>query len=357
MNSNVNEKNYARFLLMRIGFTDTNKIEKVLAEYETRFGVVEISRTTRGIRNRKGKVYKYNEVVKRKFSYQKCISVLKFEIDFRFNSKSFRQKELYTSLISATEISSFVFCKASYSISKTYVIEKSLTNFSKYYGSQLHENLKLIRKKTYFGFKDMYQDNFSDFQRKFLSKIYNCEKIFVGHTDSNSVFKNIEKAYVGQPDYIFRDPNGDYFVVEEKFHLRRAIEKISESSLSRNLDFHQSYIVQLQSYIHYIKEYDLKYGVLLNWYYTITNEEIIIDDFTFKVIHKKRNIDLLEQSLEQIKKLKHLGETDFYNNVNINKCLKCSVNLYCGHKTDKYNTLKYPYNLDYVKLTYLTYPQ
>ena len=97
--------------------------------------------------------------------------------------------------------------------------------------------------------------------------------------------------YVGKPDYIFKDPKNRHFVVEEKFHLRNSPQKISESNFAKTQDFFLNNILQIKSYLNYIEEYNLQYGILINWYYKIqeqyeTEPIIIIDDFTYKIFYK-----------------------------------------------------------------------
>ncbi|KUO65987.1 MAG: hypothetical protein ACYCZ2_12865 [Lutibacter sp.] len=356
MKYNENEINYAYFLLMRLGFANNSKIKTILETYEKRFGIIEITHSTKGIRNRKGQIYKYIETTQRKMSYQRCIAILKFEINLRFKSKNYKIREKNDQFISATEISSFLFCRASHSISKTFVIEESLNKFSKYYGTKFHEEFRLLFKKKDFGFRSSFNAQFSEKQNIFLREINSCSLIFAGHKNQNFSFQNLKKGFIGQPDYIFKDTKNEYFVVEEKFHLRNSENKISEMNKFPDEDFFDSHLAQLQSYIQYIEDYDIRYGVLVNWYYYIDDEKPIVDDFTYRILYKNRNTDLLENTFTEIQKFKKTGEIRFNANVNLNKCLNCSVNLYCGHKTDEFNLLKYPYDRNYLKLKDIEYP-
>ena len=248
--------------------------------------------------------------------------------------------------ISATDLAAFIFCPASYSVSKSFKIDQFLNKSKIQKGSKLHDELRLIYKKEVFGFNDSYFSYLNNNKKSVIKKIKSCRLIYNGHAENNNTFVNQEKKFIGKPDYIFVDPNNNYFVVEEKYHFR----KFKENRPFNHNDFYPNNLIQLQSYLEYIKDYDIKYGVLVNWYYTIENENFIFIDFSYKVIKKGNNNQFLEKTFSDIHNFKKNGTIQFANNINIKKCLNCSVNLYCSHKTDNFDKLQIPYNINDLKL-------
>jgi hypothetical protein len=330
MNLTQRQYDYAIHLMQMIGYTDLDVIEELLKLYEKKYSRIE---------------FYFNGIKRKKKVINYSIDVLVREIEIK---EKIEIKNIdYEKYISATDLASFNFCKASYSIANSFLIPY-LNNYSNIEeGTELHNELRLLYKKKYFGFKDDNIYNFSNHQKKFLKKIKSCELLFKGHKDENHFFINDEKKYIGQPDYIFLDPNNDIFIVEEKYHYKsrdRAI-KYSNNIKFKNKDFFDNNLIQLQSYIDYIKEYDVKYGVLINWYYYINeDEDIIIYDFTFKILRKNQKSELLEATYNELMNFRNDKSIDFDKNVNLNKCVNCSVVDYCFHKTKNKTILELPYN-------------
>ena len=202
-------------------------------------------------------------------------------------------------------------------------------------------------------------------KNKKINKIKKCELLFYGHTNEKKYFVNEELEYIGQPDYIFKDPNGKLFVVEEKFKY------LNKYANSENYDydeiikkrnrvkstFHSNHIVQLQSYIDCIKDYDLEYGVLIYWFYDFYNDCPNVHSVSLKVINKNENQEILRNAFLSIKKFLKEQVIEFNDKINPNKCAACSVNKYCAHKTNNLTELKIPYNRYDLKLKYVEFPE
>lgn len=357
LNYSKKQYEFAVDLLKRIGFYNLAKINQLLVSYELRFSYVEYFETTQTIRNRKGQVFGTNIVRKKKIKNDRCIDLLINEVDMRREINQIEEKTInLNDYITATDLSNFVFCNASFSISKSYNIIKSYNIKNLEIGTELHQYMSLAVDKEYFGFKSEYTSSLNNRQKHFLNRIKSCKLIFKGHDENRSFFVNPERNFKGQPDYIFLDSNNDYFVIEEKFHYQKINDRIrfSDNEKYRNKDFYLNNLVQLQSYIDYIKEYDIKYGVLINWYYFVNDEDRIeVNDFTFKILRKDANKDYLNKIFDEINGLQTKKRISFNNNVNIKKCFNCSVNLYCGHKTDNFSELEFPYKKSYLKLKYI----
>ena len=342
----------AKLLLRKIGFTDEDKIEKILKYYLNEFGT-ETSYTVVSYGSRSNN-YKPTILKHEKETSYKCVSLLKWETELR---SKYNEIELInqspTEYIRATDFASFVFCPASYSISKTFKIEHYLNKSKIDKGSKQHEQLRLIKKKK-FGFDEYYISKLNESQKKVIKKLKSCKLIFSGHDENDSFFLNHDKKFIGKPDYIFVDPKGNYFVVEEKYHyLNSTIADNTfflDNNVRKNQNFYTSNIIQLQSYLDYIKDHDIKYGILINWCYSVKNGDLFFADFTHKVIYKGDNSQFLEEIRSKIMNFRESKSIKFKNNVNINKCLNCSVNLYCSHKTDNFDNLKIPYEIESLKL-------
>ena len=359
--NNLSQKqyNYAINLLNRIGFTDSKLRYKYLEninELNTHF---------------------YEHLG---YSKPECIDELIKEIDIKKNLNELKLKILDKEKITATDFASFNFCPASYAISKSFEIESDKNEIKKFLGAEFHETLRLIDNsipKSY-NHNELYDSDILVNEK--INKIKNCELIFSGHTGKNIVFVNAQEKFTGQPDYIFKDPNDDYFVVEEKFKfLNFHYKEIENHSLGNNNyykydpdlwnqnekikrnknSFYTNHILQVESYIQFIKEYPIKYGILIYWFYDFHGGKNNVPGYgnvakvhsvNLKVIKKNDNLSLLNETKNSIEKLILNNELEFNEKINPNKCAACSTNKYCGHKTNNIKELSFPYSKEYMKL-------
>ncbi len=358
---NLSQKQYKYSinLLSRIGFTDS----KLRYEY------------LRNINSLNSNFYEHLG-----YSKPECIDELLKEVEIKKNLHELKIKKPDNDYITATDIASFNFCPASYAISRSFEIESDKNEIRKFLGAEFHETLRLIDKSIPDGYSDEQLYDPDILENEKVTKIKNCELIFSGHTTDMVLFKNEEENFVGQPDYIFKDPNGDFFVVEEKFKFLNVRHKEIENhaigmkdfyrknpdlweeneTIKRNKNsFFSNHILQVESYIQYIKEYPIKYGVLIYWYYDFHGGKNNVPGFgnvakvhsvTVKVIKRNDHLSLLRETKNSITKLVSNEELEFDQKVNPIKCAACSVNKYCGHKTNNFKDLTMPYSKKYLEL-------
>lgn len=352
---------FAQYLLKKIGYVNSDLIKTYLIKLESIYG----------------KYYKewrketYPSGYERHYwvlgySNSECIDELLKEIEIKKNLGSIILKNIpEKTSISATDISSFNFCPVSFSISKSFEIEHPTNEDKRVIGINLHETLRLVDKKLPSNGKE------SDFfhsvvlENEKIKKIKNCELIFSGHSKENFYFINKEQNYVGQPDYIFKDTNNKYFVVEEKFkYLNNYIddESFEYENIIANREriknyFFENHILQLQSYIENIKEYNIDYGVLIYWFYDFYDGIPNVHSVSLKIIKKGDNSELLKKATNDLKDFIKNKSIDLINQINPNKCAACSVNKYCAHKTNELKNLTIPYNCYFMKLKFIDFPK
>ncbi len=165
MNYTEKELKYAKLLIKKIGFVNEEKINKLLEHYDKEYGYAEYTTSTKGIKNRNGRVYKHINIYKKEVQNERCLRVLNWEIKLREKYNEIEIKNNDSDYVSATDLSSYIFCPASYSIIKSFHIKHTLNQLKINKGSQLHEKLNLINNKKYFGFNDEYISKLNDRQK------------------------------------------------------------------------------------------------------------------------------------------------------------------------------------------------
>jgi hypothetical protein len=354
---NFSEKQYlfATYLLKKIGFIDVDLINKYLNKLEIVNGRFYMEYSTKRWPN--GTVSEYSYL---RYSVSECIEVLLKEIEIKRNIDLIKIIENNkNTFISATDLASFNFCPVSYSILKSFEIEFLSNENNIEIGINLHESLRLINKIFPANKNESDFINFEVLENEKINKIKNCQLIFAGHSNQNIYFKNFKNNFIGQPDYIFRDPNNKYFVVEEKFKYLNRNSNTTEIAFKNEIlkkRFYSNHIIQVQSYIENITEYQIEYGVLIYWFYDKKNDLPNIHSVSIKVIKKGEFLDLLEKTNNDL--LSFLDRKKIVNlpSFNPKKCAACSVNKYCGHKTNTKQELSFPYKLDYLNLEYVDFP-
>ena len=271
-----------------------------------------------------------------------------------------RFKTNATEFISATDLSNYTYCPASFSIGKTFDIEKIE---SAYIGTNMHEMHRLIhflpseKTKNYSLGKGNYlnlQLSFCANNEQFFKDIKRSYLIYYGHlpNQQKKYFKSPKGDYVGQPDYIFKNENNHYFVVEEKFQYQNF-------NRQEQTPFYTNHINQVISYLHGIKDYEIQYGYLVYWKYAFDQGEPFVHSCYITRIEK--NNETRNQISTVYNKLKKLitnkEETFDPLTRNPNKCANCISNLLCGHKTGRFANLKYPYSKEYLKTYYAEFPE
>jgi CRISPR/Cas system-associated exonuclease Cas4 (RecB family) len=354
---------FATFMLNRIGFVNHKDIDIYLNHLERLYG---------GMVNYQSNSYKNGYVLR--YSVSECIDRLKQEIDIK-NSKYLIKKVEPKKQYSATDLASYDYCPAQFVISNSFLIENPNGAEAMEAGQKFHE--KLLAARTKWQLSDGINYSSKEIDARFMKE---SRLVFAGHSENDSKFKNGD--WVGIPDYIFKDSEDKYFVVEEKFHKQRDPQKLSESERSNyyndeieidmeaetlreswadsDVHFFSNHIVQLMSYIKNIKKYPVEYGYLLYWYYDSNQEgELYIHKFAAKkIIINESNEKLYFSAEDGIKKLRESKQMIFSTEkANMKKCVGCNVNKYCGHKTKRFTSLNYPYDIQYLNLYFAKFPE
>jgi hypothetical protein len=352
------QKLFATHLLKQIGFQNDSIIEKYLLRLEKIYG-------------RWDSYINFHNFTVPFFNVSECIEILLSEINLKKQSQRIKSKSYKDELKSATDLSNFVYCPISYTIVKSFIIEHPTGEEYTEYGTTLHEQLRLVNKITPNDKKETDVHRARVFDNEIIKKIRNSELIFTGHSD-NKLFVNEKEKYVGQPDYIFKDDEGKYFVVEEKFHYLKSEYDLSWEKTDKSYDqtintFFDNHKVQLISYIRNIVEYSIDYGYLIYWYYEVeeSNDKQKIpkihDVSIRKVTLTDENLTLYDKAVIGVNNL-HQNQNNFHidfdvSKLNINKCVGCVVSKYCIHKSGRYNTFVFPFQSHYLKIYYSEYPE
>lgn len=351
---------YAKFMLERIGYIKPEIIEKYLILLEKSFG------------EWKGTTNIDTGFVSFYYSVSNCIQLLIDEIDLKKNKQNIIVNDLISKRIAATDLSNYVYCPVSFSINKSFVINNPTGKVFTEFGTKLHEELRLINKIIPYDLKENEAHKDSIYENEIIKKIRSSEKIYIGHSEKEKYFINDEENYIGQPDYIFKDINGKFFIVEEKFHYLKPKEHIYWSNQTNAYEmninnFFNNHIIQLISYIKNIKEYNIEYGYLIYWYYHVSDLYINgsrmcdlaqIHDVSIKQIElNQENIEFYKKTIEEINFLRNNGNQVFdTDKISINKCVNCVVNKYCTHKSGRLNKINYPFNKDDIRIFFAKFP-
>ena len=290
--------------------------------------------------------------------YFSVIDLLMWEFQQKKNL-SFKPLNLTNPLLSATDLANFTFCSIGFSISKSFIqIENKLAKKGiEYHEKKLLkiEDRKIFQDKTNRQREDYEQEELAyknDINGYFFDEFATSELIYSGHSleEEQKYFINNEKSFVGQPDYIFKNSKGEYFVVEEKFKVLRN---------SQQVYFADSHKIQLSAYIHYLNEYDLKYGYLIYWIYNrdsrgYTKLENCLVLKIYKTAKTEMFLDSLVAEIKNFTTKKYLDlELD---KLNPTKCANCVHTLLCGHKNKKFKQVSFPYSKNYFITYYAPYP-
>ena len=311
-----------------------------------------------------------------RYSVSDCIDIIKQELDLKKTRQTIKTVD-QKSTFSATDLANYDYCPASFVISNSFLIENPSGQEFTEIGKDFHE--KLLAARTSWHKEDGV--DFSSYDLD-IEAVRQSRLIFAGHQDKNRKFTN--GNWVGTPDYIFQDKNNNYFIVEEKFHYKRdpaknsgyigydpQVEEIYDDDAAEEAKkeqeqwsnykgyFFTNHIVQIASYIKNIRDYPIKYGYLLYWYYDNKNDE----PYIHKVVAKRTELDqkteeLYSKAFKGVEELKSALTAPFQvDKLNMRKCAGCVVNKYCGHKTRRYNSLPFPYNQNLLNLFYAVFPE
>lgn len=352
---NYTEKQYkfAKFLLYRIGFKNESLIDNYLILLRRKYGRTYFKKILKY--TKKGKSYYKEEL---RFSADLCLKKLiieyKLKRDISFVESNFTNSEIITS----NDIANFSFCPVSFAIKKSFK-----TNVDLYIKDEklLNANFNDIEKLKFVYFESLIFNrtinNFENFNPQFIElikKIRKCQIVFSSSKNPYKHFFNTTAKISCQPQYIFQDPNGDYFVIEEKFRFLNESTDLNNKSITKL--FFINHLVKIRSYIDFIEEYNIKYGIIIYWYYDFFNLEINIHDVAFKILKNNDYIEDLYITINNVLDLKRNKKIQLGNFMSLNKCINCSVTEFCGHKTQTISILQLPYNKYYMQLKPAIYP-
>jgi CRISPR/Cas system-associated exonuclease Cas4 (RecB family) len=353
---------FARYLLSRFGFTSNEKMDIFLDKLEKVLGRYEWNTYHAGT-SRHGEPF-YKDDLRWNNSY--VIECLLKEKEIKGNLHLIKRKQ-NSHHITASDISNFHYCPVAFIIQKSFFIDHPTNPESTDIGSEFHEACRLSRITANKPIEDA--DNFNPeiLNSRVLKAIRESKVLFEGHTQNDKYFKNDKYDYVGQPDYILSSINDKIYVVEEKFHYH-PIEKFQDDEekhkMAKNTlkmkksNFFDNHLIQLQSYVDLIEEYPIRFGILVNWFYEINayNDSKYVYDFSYKIIYPSADKSMTARAINEIRDVLQ-GKTITIKNINLRKCGACSVNKYCVHKSDNYNSVHYPYDINDMRLKYAEFPE
>lgn len=366
MKYSTRQQSYAQYLLRRIGFQQPKDIDLYLQQLLLSKGRYHF--------NPKAK----NPFQSWKYSAKACVDALVQELELKKAASTIPLKREKQVIFTATNLARYTFCPAAFSIGQRFEVIPSPTDTLIEVGTQLHESLRLSRQKErHLGTTDPFYHR--AWQNPAIQKILRSELVYTGHGEQAAFFHNSVNGFCGQPDYIFRDKAGVYFVVEEKFiryedPMNPSAAKISKEEWAGTLAeknkerqqaweklpfyFFKNHMLQVLAYLANIQEYPLTYGYLVYWLYDFKDGEA----YVHKAGVKKLSLDapnqaLYEHYLNRLLAFVEKGEEAFdVAKLNPKKCAACSMSPYCMHKTRRYADLKYPYSREDLSIFSAEFP-
>jgi len=358
---------FRNYLLTRLGFQESEYRDEYV-EYlsEIAFihkGIAAIEEKDWDEDNPKPYYYLDYEFDRYLPEYFTIVDFLVWEYKLK-KGRNFKLLEKKSNYISATDLANYTYCPIGYSIGKTFEIPK---NHLGEIGTNKHEEHRLIQSIKLESIKtedidfepedeeekeEPFQSFITGENEKFFDDINESELVFSGHTkndNSEKYFINETKNFIGQPDYIFKNKFGKYFVVEEKFKRQKA---------SNQNYFFRNHKVQLASYIYYLNKYKIDYGYLVYWLYDYNNYRCDIEECKVLKINRTQSVESFLDSA--YKSVTIFNEKRFLNlelnELNPKKCANCVYVLLCAHKNKRKNQVSLPYQWSYFKLFWAAYP-
>jgi hypothetical protein len=342
---------------------------------------------------------KYNLFVPRTYN---IIDFLNYELKIKGDAH-YRERNKEIDLISATDISNYTYCPANFSISKTFDLLKIE---SAYIGTDMHEENRLSgyleannKRRGLYSFSN-------PANAAFFEELKQSDVVYLGHqSSSKKYFTSAKGNYAGQPDYIFKNTSGQHFVVEEKFQYQswedkieqekmankakstQAYDRLSRSNTSMNNNFtsnafklsgasctssaanrisseanntvfYPNHINQVTSYLYGISDFNIEYAYLVYWKYFF--------DYGIPRTHSCY-VMKIEKSPAALKRLTtaYAALKAFIDNKtqpfdiaarSPAKCASCVSSLLCGHKTGRFNEVKFPYSKEYLQTYQAEFP-
>lgn len=287
------------------------------------------------------------------------------EVAVKTKKKLARRSGGNSDFTNATEYSSFQFCPISSILQSRFIIPPTV---SQAFGTDMHERALLINRikkdkagdslENQFDYQKQTTTYISDENKHFFDEVDNSKIVFAGHVSQNKkYFVGSRAKFIGQPDYIFTNANGENFVVEEKF------TKISDYERSATL--YNSHKIQLLSYIYMLDELKIDYGYVLYWVYReldgmygstfMALDEVVV----YRLNRTNRNRYFLGETYKKYHHFKSNEQLIGSNRVEINpkKCASCSSSMFCVHKMNSNTELNLGINYeDLYQVNYIPFP-
>ena len=303
MPATSNQKEYIEILVDHIGFKDSPLKEKYIDLIHDEYR--SFNRT----------------------SY--LIDKLLEERRMRFIGVHVRKKASQFTRIS--DIADFAFCPASYSIKSTHILpptRKMEAGESEHETRCLEKYLQKIKKER--------EAKVRKIKRLIISTddIYGdmltSTIIHRGHDlESSDTFFNREKKISGNPDYIFIRKNNEKFIVEEKHTWFQS--ELTHSWFNNTIQV-----------LGYINLFDVPFtnGYVVYFQHLMNKETVKV----FRIDNDKEDKEKLSKLINELNGFRNKKNIAFDpENINLRKCLGCSVSPWCSHKSGKFETVTIPY--------------
>jgi tetratricopeptide (TPR) repeat protein len=244
--------------------------------------------------------------------------------------------------ISISDLSHFLFCPVSYAISQTFdVYANSSWERDEWKKDKLYfaDRLRIFEETSSLpqSFDDA-EIQFDEVMTRQLNYIFQS-KVLVNNVTKiePTIFTSVSGNLTGAPDYIMQHTSGTKYVLMEKF------SHISAQDVAAPFE---SDLVKPLAFLAEFGELGLSFGLLLNWYWDLTDiakagepvkKKIVLRSFKINKVDADSNRGPLERSIELTSKFSRdkmlIMDGDSLSWPN--KCLNCSVVSYCHHKTGR----------------------
>ena len=238
--------------------------------------------------------------------------------------------------LTVSEVSDYIFCPVSFAINASINVSTLISSWEK---GQREDDLYPNLKKYYDKFQETkdYANAFNNVISKDninidLQNILSSKLMLYGQ-QANTYFTNEQLNLRGMPQYVFEASNKTKFIV---------MEKVEKNSSQRNLFPNEQAKIEL-CLSSFPKE-QFAYGYMIFWYYD-DNDNFL--DYHIIKINKSTNNQNLLSTIEQV----NIFRQNKYMSIDPNKvsypnkCVNCSVQSICKHKTGSIKEVILPYKL------------
>lgn len=253
-----------------------------------------------------------------------------------------------------SDVGDFEFCPVSFAIKETYSIpDNSTWEKDEWVGDKIHlsDRYKIFQKGK--DFHNVFGDSTIEINETLendFKDIFNSAMVLNNYDRaSEQYFTNESDTLRGNPNYVFKNKDGERYAVIEKF-TKWTNENIPSAFIND--------LLRLYGYIFELNTLKLDFGLFIYWFWFYddieTNDGRIkkkIRIKSYKIFKAKKtdsNRKKLNKTINEIETFKQTQRltVDGENISYANKCLHCSVFSYCNHKTGRFNNVNIPYTID-----------